>query len=307
MKMKIKALVMDVDGTLTDGKVYMSANGELFKAFDIKDGCGIKDILPRYDIVPIIITARQSTSLEKRCKELGITELHQGCRDKLSKLKEILANYPDEYNLSNAAYIGDDFLDLECMLAIKKAGGFAVCPSDAIDQIKDIADYICSHTAGNGAVREFIDWYVILNNNTAINKISNISISAANFISNMYNNHLCDGSYILDDGVIANLMTYITKPAVLTTYETHRKYIDVQYIIYGEELMLTESLDRIKEYRVGSYDAEKDVEFYNYTSGNCSCLKAGEVVVLYPNDAHRGAIAVDVPSKIRKIVFKVPV
>lgn len=62
----IRLLVMDVDGTLTDGKIYMSENGEAFKAFDIKDGYGIKHILPKYGIIPVIITARESKIIERR-------------------------------------------------------------------------------------------------------------------------------------------------------------------------------------------------------------------------------------------------
>ena len=74
----IKYLVMDVDGTLTDGKVYMGNQGEVFKAFSIKDGCGIHDILPKCKIEPIIVTGRKSKIVELRCQELGITKLFQG-------------------------------------------------------------------------------------------------------------------------------------------------------------------------------------------------------------------------------------
>lgn len=84
--MNTKFLIMDVDGTLTDGKIYMADSGELFKAFDIKDGCGIKDILKLYGIIPIIITARQSKILENRCKELDISYLFQGIRKKEKNL-----------------------------------------------------------------------------------------------------------------------------------------------------------------------------------------------------------------------------
>ena len=80
MKEMIKFLVMDVDGTLTDGKIYMGSNGEVMKAFNIKDGCGIAMVLPKYGITPVIITARESKILENRCKELNITELHQGSK-----------------------------------------------------------------------------------------------------------------------------------------------------------------------------------------------------------------------------------
>lgn len=87
---KIKFLFLDVDGTLTDGKIYMSDSGELFKAFDVKDGCGIKDILPKLDIKPVIITARSSKILFNRCKELSIDMVFQNTRDKVSKIKEIM-------------------------------------------------------------------------------------------------------------------------------------------------------------------------------------------------------------------------
>ena len=95
----IRFLIMDVDGTLTDGKIYIGADGEVFKVFDIKDGCGIKDILPANNIVPIVITARDSKILENRCRELGISRLYQGVRAKFEKLKEVIDGYGQEYGL----------------------------------------------------------------------------------------------------------------------------------------------------------------------------------------------------------------
>lgn len=143
-KKDIRFLAMDVDGTLTDGKIYMGQDGELFKAFDIKDGCGIKDILPTLGIIPIIITARDSKIVENRCKELGITELHQGCRAKLEKLKEILRKYGRQddkvYTLSNVAYIGDDILDMQCIEPIKENGGLTASPADAMDEVMSVVD-----------------------------------------------------------------------------------------------------------------------------------------------------------------------
>lgn len=160
----VKFLIMDVDGTLTDGKIYMGENGELFKAFDIKDGCGIKDILPGYGIVPIIITARESKILYNRCHELSVTDIYQGVRDKLEKLEAVIAEYGrmrgKEYSLENCAYMGDDIIDLPCMDAIKKAGGIIGCPADAVGQVKVRADFISLKNGGNGAVREFIEWIV---------------------------------------------------------------------------------------------------------------------------------------------------
>ncbi len=175
MMKNINYLVMDVDGTLTDGKLYIGHNGEVFKVFNIKDGAGIHDVLPKYNIVPIVVTGRSSVIVEERCKELGITEIHQGCREKLAKLSEILCGYLSKYRnendrmdgqlmdndmLSQCAYIGDDIADLQCMIAIKEAGGFVGCPDDAIYEVKKIADFISSKSGGNGAVREFIDWII---------------------------------------------------------------------------------------------------------------------------------------------------
>ena len=104
---------MDVDGTLTDGKIYMGQDGEVAKAFDIKDGAGIFLILPKLDIIPVIITARESRILENRCKELGITELYQNSKDKLKTLTNILSKYGAD--LSSVAYAGDDLPDIPCM------------------------------------------------------------------------------------------------------------------------------------------------------------------------------------------------
>jgi len=154
----IKYLVMDVDGTLTDGKVYIGNDGEVFKAFDIKDGCGIHDILIPVGIIPVIITGRSSKILENRCKELGITEIYQGVSNKLNKLQEILNNSNSSAN--SVAYIGDDINDLECMKVIKNTGGIIGCPADAVKEVLEIADFVSSKKGGNGAVREFIEWLI---------------------------------------------------------------------------------------------------------------------------------------------------
>ena len=150
----IKYLVMDVDGTLTDGKIYMGENGECFKAFNIKDGYGIHDILIPAGITPVIITGRRSKMVDNRCKELGITCVYQGVSHKLEQLENITEN------LSEVAYIGDDINDLKCMKAVKEAGGLIGCPADAVGTILSYVDFISKHQGGNGAVREFIEWLV---------------------------------------------------------------------------------------------------------------------------------------------------
>lgn len=158
LKSKIKLLILDVDGTLTDGKIYMGNNGEVFKAFDIKDGCGIHDILPKLGIIPVIITARSSNIVLNRCNELGITECYQGIRDKLKKMRELAVKYELECNNKDVyeeiAYMGDDIIDIKCM----KHCGLIACPNSAVKQVKEISDFISDFNGGDGAVREFIDF-----------------------------------------------------------------------------------------------------------------------------------------------------
>lgn len=125
----IKMLVMDVDGTLTDGKIYYGNDGELFKAFDVRDGyrlvkCG------EYGIITAIITGKTSKIVEGRARDLKIKEVHQGVSNKIEVLKTLI----EKYNLdkSQVAYIGDDVNDIECM----QYCGFSACPADAIDEVK---------------------------------------------------------------------------------------------------------------------------------------------------------------------------
>lgn len=143
---------MDVDGTLTDGRIHMGAEGELFKSFHAKDGMGIVHILPKLGIIPMIITGRTSVILENRVKELGISHLHQGIAEKELLLPELCTDLG--VALSQVAYIGDDLNDLAVMGIV----GIKACPSDAVDEIKDICDFVSKKKGGEGAVREFIDW-----------------------------------------------------------------------------------------------------------------------------------------------------
>lgn len=150
----IKYLVMDVDGTLTDGKIYMGNNGEICKAFNIKDGCGIHDIAIPTGIIPVIITGRRSEIVMNRCREIGIERVYQGVNNKIETLLSITSN------LAEVAYIGDDINDLSCMKPIKEAGGVVGCPRDAVKKVIEIADYVANHDGGDGAVRDFIEWLV---------------------------------------------------------------------------------------------------------------------------------------------------
>lgn len=149
--MKIKMLVMDVDGTLTDGKIYMGSDGEVFKAFDVKDGYAIAH-LHEVGIIPVIITGRKSKIVENRAKELNIKEVYQGVENKVNKLKEIANNY--NISTEKIAYIGDDLNDLSCI----KICGLTGCPNNATDKILESVNYICKKKGGDGAIREFINF-----------------------------------------------------------------------------------------------------------------------------------------------------
>jgi 3-deoxy-D-manno-octulosonate 8-phosphate phosphatase (KDO 8-P phosphatase) len=157
MKGVVKLFVMDVDGTLTDGRINMGPDGELFKSFNIKDGYGINEMLPAHGIVPAIITGRTSQIVANRARELHITELYQGKHDKLDTLRALMAKY--QCSRENVAYIGDDILDIVCM----RECGVVGCPADACPEVKELAQFVSSLKGGEGAVREFVE-YVIRHN-----------------------------------------------------------------------------------------------------------------------------------------------
>lgn len=149
---------MDVDGTLTDGKIYIGNAGEFIKAFSIKDGYAIAHLLPKHGIIPVVITGRKSEIVSKRCQELGIDFVFQDVSNKREKMVEFANSHGIYANkqgvLLNTYYIGDDIPDLECMLIAEKKG----CPADAVNEIKAVSDFVASKNGGDGAVREFVDW-----------------------------------------------------------------------------------------------------------------------------------------------------
>jgi len=153
MKSNIKCMIFDVDGTLTDGKIYMGNDGEIMKAFSAHDAVGIRK-LPEVGIKTIIITGRSSDIVTHRAMEMNITEVYQGIGNKLELLKTIMER--DHFSFENFAYMGDDENDYECM----KECAIRVCPGDATSKIKSIATYICTKNGGEGAAREFIEHFL---------------------------------------------------------------------------------------------------------------------------------------------------
>lgn len=150
--MKIKIFVMDVDGTLTDGSIYIGTQGETMKVFNAKDGYAIANLLPKKGIEPIIITGRKSQIVAKRAEELKIKKLYQGIQNKQGLLEKIMKEC--HVQSSEIAYIGDDLNDIDCI----RFCGLSACPQDAVEEVKLIADYVCKNCGGKGAVREFIEY-----------------------------------------------------------------------------------------------------------------------------------------------------
>ena len=147
---KVKMLLLDVDGVLTDGRIIYSSDGTETKAFDVKDGHGLK-MIQRAGIKVGIITGRQSTVVEHRAKELGINIVYQGVKDKLVPFREIL----DTCSISEdeIAYVGDDIVDLPILLRV----GFAATVADALPEVRERVHYVSDRKGGKAAVREICD------------------------------------------------------------------------------------------------------------------------------------------------------
>ncbi|MDD6034579.1 MAG: YhcH/YjgK/YiaL family protein [Lachnospiraceae bacterium] len=297
----IKYLILDVDGTLTDGKIYMGPNGEAMKAFSIKDGYVSNFILKPVGIVPVIITAMNSSIVQHRCDELGITEVYQGKMDKLTALKEIVG----EENIGACPYFGDDILDLKCMAAIQEAGGIVGCPCDAVKEIKAIADYVCVSKAGEGALREFAEWLIApkVDDEEIARRVN----EAVKYLTELELSEIDAGKkVIVNDKFFYSIQSYDTKPADECKLESHRKYIDIQVMANGEEMMDVVDISKltVKE----DYDDEKDVIFWRVPKRMASMtLRTGDYIVLFPENAHRGAASIKNTSHVLKIVGKVAI
>lgn len=141
---------MDVDGTLSDGKIYYSDKGEEYKVFDVKDGLGLR-VWKKLGKKSAIITGRKSFIVEKRAKELGIDEIFMGVENKAEVVKILKEKYT--LDKEQIACIGDDYNDLPMFAQ----SGLKFTPSNAIEAIKKSADIVLSKKGGDGAVREMIE------------------------------------------------------------------------------------------------------------------------------------------------------
>lgn len=306
MKNKIKFIVMDVDGTLTDGKVYMGASEELFKAFDIKDGYAIARILPQKDIIPIVITARNSRMLKQRCDELNIKECWQGQMNKLDKLNQILESYSTEYckyTLESVAYIGDDLIDLPCMEAVKKGNGIVGCPADAVEKVRQTADYISRFPGGCGAVRDFIEWIV---KETDEGDVQNRIDFAISYLSKRNLSREENGFYQVNDYFSYTVKDYMTLSFEDACAESHANHADVQWIVKGTAKYCFQNCGC--SIPVGLYDAQKDVQLWEKSIPSMEMiLKENGYTVIYPQQIHIPCIAVEQPECIKIVVGKVNV
>jgi len=148
---KVRLVVLDVDGTLTDGKLYIDNNGLESKAFNVKDGMAIAQGV-KQGLTFAIITGKESKIVEQRAGELGITEIHQKISNKIEVLNKILMKY--EVGYSQVAYMGDDINDIPAMLK----AGFNGVPADACTDVIKLAHFKSSRDGGAGAVREFVEF-----------------------------------------------------------------------------------------------------------------------------------------------------
>ncbi len=297
----IKYLIMDVDGTLTDGKIYMGPNGEAMKAFSVKDGYAINFILKPAGIVPIIITARTSQIVKLRCDELGIEKVYQGNLNKITVLKEIIG----EDNLSMCAYFGDDILDLECIFAIKEAGGITGCPSDAVEKVKAAVDYISAREAGTGALREFSEWLVKPKNDE--NRIEEHIKWAVKYLQSLTIKEKDLNKRIsVNENFFYFVQAYNTKPDTECKLKSHRNYIDIQMMVSGRERIDLADISRLTVKK--QYDEKNDIMFWNIPQKMTQiAFGANDYIILYPEIAYRNCIYLNKSEKVLKIIGKIKI
>ena len=147
---KIKLLLLDVDGVMTDGRIFLDSHGNEIKSFHTLDGQGIK-LLQKAGIIVAIVSGRLSNVVSFRAKELNISEVYQG----VSKKKEIYDHLLQKFHLKNdeVAFIGDDLMDLPVL----RRAGLSITVADASEEVKNAVDLITERGGGKGAVREVAD------------------------------------------------------------------------------------------------------------------------------------------------------
>ena len=148
----IELLILDVDGTLTDGSIIHTNDGDELKAFDVKDGLAVASWTKKLGKKVAIITGRTSKVVEKRAAELQVSHLFQGVDNKDEIIEIILQE--ESLKWENVAIIGDDLNDYKML----KKASLSFCPNDAVEDIKSLVNVVCKKNGGRGAVREMIEY-----------------------------------------------------------------------------------------------------------------------------------------------------
>lgn len=149
----IKAVALDVDGVLTDGTFIWGPNGEEFKSFSFRDIMGISRA-KKSGIVFALISGEASPLVDRFAQKMGITDVHKGCKDKATALREFAT--ARGFALTEVCFVGDDINDLPAFAI----AGFAATPGDAYEKVKPMAHYVARAGGGRGAVREILDHLV---------------------------------------------------------------------------------------------------------------------------------------------------
>jgi 3-deoxy-D-manno-octulosonate 8-phosphate phosphatase (KDO 8-P phosphatase) len=148
---RVRLVILDVDGVLTDGRLYFGADGEALKVFDVRDGHGVR-LLREAGLGVAVLSSRQSPIVARRAGELDIAPVLQGERDKLAGLNRLLAG--TGVSARDCAYMGDDLPDLPVLAQV----GFAAAVSDAVPQVRRAAHWIAPAAGGRGAVRALAEY-----------------------------------------------------------------------------------------------------------------------------------------------------
>jgi len=151
---KVKMLMLDVDGVMTDGGIVMDDDGREMKTFNVRDGHGLV-MIQRYGLQVAILTGRTSAVVEHRARDLKIAEVYQGALNKKDVFEEILKK--NNLTAEAIAYMGDDIVDIPVL----KRVGFSATVADAVELVKKSVDYITVNPGGRGAVREICEMLLV--------------------------------------------------------------------------------------------------------------------------------------------------
>ena len=147
---RVKLLILDIDGVMTDGRIVYSVYGDELKFFDVQDGLGIT-LLNKVGIRTVIITAKKSRIVKLRARDLKVAKAYQGFSDKLIPFNKVLKRF--KIKPEDICFMGDDLIDIP----ILKRVGFSVSVPNAMDEVKGVVHHITSKSGGRGAVREICD------------------------------------------------------------------------------------------------------------------------------------------------------